>query len=79
VCDEGLFNAPRASIRNRWAHQGLISTVWEVIALPSRDTRTLHSPVIRRCEIQAPATGNVRVIFNELCDASLTKKELWLA
>ncbi len=49
------------------------------MALPSKDTRTLHSPVIRRCEIHAPATGSVRVIVIELCDASLTKKELWLA
>jgi hypothetical protein len=49
------------------------------MVLPSKDTRTLHSPVIRRCEIQAPATGTDRVIVSELCDASLTKKELWLA
>ena len=46
------------------------------MALPSKDTRTLHSPVIRRCEIQAPATGTVRVIVSKLSTRRSPKRAL---
>jgi hypothetical protein len=82
ICDgffgreEDFASAPRGSLSGAWAHQGFSWTVCVVIALPSSETRALHSPVIRRCWIHAPATGTVRATLMDACEESGTRNEV---
>ena len=74
--NELFANAGRRSVCGGGAHQGLSCTAWVVIALPSKETRTLHSPVICLCEIQAPATGKVRETVIALWVESATRNDV---